>query len=178
MNDRELIRLLRKNPAKGFDMMTKTYGGLLYAVVRGRLSVEHFGSAQVEDVVADTFSDFYLSLSSFAPDRCSIKSYLCVMARNKATDILRKNRIVQLPLEDAEDVLIVSDTIGDSELRSQVLDAVKALGEPDSIILIRKYYLGQPTKEIASSLDLSPSNVDTRTHRAIEKLRKRFGGTT
>lgn len=172
MSDRELIRLLRRNPAKGFDIMTKTYGGLLYAVIRGRLSAEHFGSAQVEDIVADTLSDFYLSLSSFDPDRCSIKSYLCVIARNKATDVLRKSRIVSLPLEDAEDELIVSDTLEDSALRSQVLEAVKNLGEPDSIILIRKYYLGQPTGEIASALDLTPSNVDTRAYRAIEKLRK------
>ena len=177
MNDRELIRLLRRDPAKGFDVMIKTYSGLLYAVVRKRLPAERFGSAQVEDIVADALSDFYLSLSSFDPDRCSIKSYLCVMARNKATNALRKSRVTQLPLEDAEDELILPDAFEDSELRSQVLDAVKSLGEPDSIILIRKYYLGQPTAQIASALDLTPTNVDTRAHRAIEKLRKHFGGT-
>lgn len=178
MGDRELIALLKKYPQRGFDALIGQYGGLLYTVVRGRLSAEHFGSAQVEDIVADTFSDFYLNLSSYDPDRCSIKSYLCVIARNKAADILRKTRINELPLEDAQDVLIVSDTIEDSELRADVLRAIQSLGEPDSVILIRKYYLGQATKDIASALDLSIANVDTRAHRAIEKLRKLFGGVS
>lgn len=178
MDDRGLITLLKKHPHRGFDALVGQYGGLLYTVVRGRLSAEHFGSGQVEDIVADSFSDFYLNLSTYDPDRCSIKSYLCVIARNKAADVLRKNRVTELPLTETEDVLIVSDTIEDSELRADLLRAIQNLGEPDSVILIRKYYLGQPSKDIAGALDLSPANVDTRAHRAIEKLRKLFGGVS
>ncbi len=178
MSDKELLRLLRRNPAKGFDRMVGLYGGLLYALVRGRLTPACYGSTDVEDVVADTFSDFYLSLSSFDPSRCSIKSYLCVIARNKAADVLRKKRPAELPIEDAEDVLYVSDTAEESELRADVLHAVGNLGEPDSEILVRKYYLGQPSKEIAHALSLTPANVDTRAYRAVEKLRKLFGGTS
>ena len=46
----------------------------------------------------------------------------------------------------------------------------------DSSILIRKYYLGQSSKTIAEELGMSVSNVDTRTHRAIMKLRTAMGG--
>lgn len=172
MSDRELIKLLRRRPQKGFDTMTGAFGGLLYTLVRSRLPAERFGSAEIEDIVADTFSDFYLSLDSFDPDRCSIKSYLCVIARRKAADALRRARVNVLPLEEAEDMLDVSDEAEESELRDRLLSEIKALGEPDSAILIRKYYLGQPSREIAAALELSVSNVDTRAHRAIEKLRK------
>ncbi len=176
MSDRELIRLLRRDPQKGFDALIRQYGGLLYTLVRGRLSSQRFGSAQVEDLVADTFSDFYLSLDSFDPARCSVKSYLCVIARNKAADILRQSHITELPLEEAEDALDLTDTIEESVLRAQLLQEIQSLGEPDSVILIRKYYLGQPSKEIAAALNLTPANIDTRAHRAIKKLRKIFGG--
>ena len=50
------------------------------------------------------------------------------------------------------------------------------MGSPDAQILIRKYYFGQGSKEIAGELGLSVSDVDTRTHRAMEKLRNKFGG--
>lgn len=178
MGDKELIRLLKKHPNKGFDALTAQYGGLLYTLVRGRLPAERCGSAEIEDIVADTLSDFYLHLDSFDRERCSIKSYLCVIARNKATDVQRKEKIAELPLEDAEDMIDVADDVEETDLREQLLREINALGEPDSVIIIRKYYLGQPSKDIAAALDMTPANVDTRAHRAVVKLRKIFGGTT
>jgi len=176
VSDKELIRLLRRNPQKGFETLVKQYGGLLYTLVRGRLSAERYGSAEVEDIVADSISDFYLSLKSFDPARCSIKSYLCVIARNKTADILRKSRVTELPLEEAEEVLDIADTVEENELRAALLREINDLGEPDSLIIIRKYYLGQPSKDIAAALDMTPANVDTRAYRAIKKLRKTFSG--
>lgn len=176
MGDKELIKLLKKDPPKGFDILTAEYGGLLYTLVRGRLPAAHFGSAQIEDIVADTLSDFYLHLDAYHPERCSIKSYLCVIARNKAADVSRKTKITQLPLEEAQDTIDIADDAEESDLRAQLIREIRNLGEPDSVIIIRKYYLGQPSKEIAAALDMTPANVDVRTHRAIEKLRKHFGG--
>lgn len=46
----------------------------------------------------------------------------------------------------------------------------------DSSIIIRKYYFGESSKKIADALNLTVSNVDTRMHRALNKLRKLFGG--
>ena len=43
-------------------------------------------------------------------------------------------------------------------------------------ILLRKYYFSDSSKEIAASLNLTVSAVDTRAHRAILKLRSIFGG--
>lgn len=64
----------------------------------------------------------------------------------------------------------------DEELRRRVIKAVKDLGDPDSKIIFRKFYYGESSKEIAKALGLTVSNVDTRTHRALNKLRKMFGG--
>ena len=175
MGDKELIQLLHNDPQKGFDVLTAQYAGLLYTVVRGRLPASRFGVSEIEDAVADTFSDFYLHLDDYHSERCSVKSYLCVMARNKAIDTARKAKITALPLQDMEDVIDTKDDIEKSELRAELLREIRELGEPDSVILMRKYYLGQPSKEIAEALSMSVSNVDTRAHRAIEKLKKRLG---
>ena len=178
MKDGELIRLLRRDPYEGMMTLSRLYAGLLYAVVRARLPEEGFGSSQVEEIVADTLSAFFLSLDSFHPQECSIRSYLCVMARNRAVDILRASRITVLPPEElqVEDSLDVADEVEESELRERLIREIKALGEPDSAILIRKYYLRQSSKQIAADLGMTASNVDTRAHRAIRRLREILRG--
>jgi RNA polymerase sigma-70 factor (ECF subfamily) len=176
MEDRELAALLRDDPERGMAALTERYAGLLYSVVRGRIGENLIGSADIGDIVADVLSAFYLHLDGYRPERCSLKSYLCVMARNRAVDYLRKSRIVPIPLEEAEDSFDIAEATEERELRTRLLDAIKGMGEPDSDILIRKYCLGQRSKEIGAALGLSAANVDTRAHRAIAKLREIFKG--
>ena len=184
MEDTKLLRLLHKDPNAGMEQLMNQYAGLVYAVVRGRLADSLYVSSDIEDCVADTFSEFYTDLQKYDPKKSSIRSYLCVLARNNATDLLRKRKKQQgeLSTDDSENALQLADTvdiegeIAEDELRREVLDAVKSLGEPDSGIIFRKYYLGQSSKDIANALKLTVSNVDTRTHRSLDKLRKIFGG--
>ena len=88
----------------------------------------------------------------------------------------------ELSTDDENSFIHISDDIDiegelvEDELRREVLNAIKNLGEPDSSILIRKFYFGESSKDIANALKLTVSNVDTRTHRSLDKLRKIFGG--
>ena len=184
MEDGKLLRLLHKDPSTGMEALMDQYAGLVYAVVKGRLAGSFYVSSDIEDCVADVFSEFYTDLAKYDAKLSSIKSYLCVLARNNATDILRKRARqygdVSLddedsPLQLADDVTI-EGALAEDELRREVFSAIKELGAPDSSILIRKYYLGESSKEIANALNLTVSNVDTRTHRALNKLRNLFGG--
>lgn len=178
MKDGELLRLLHSDPCRGMRALSEQYAGLLCTVARSRLPGSAFGSGVIEDVAADTLSAFYLHLDSYRPQDCSIKSYLCVMARNRAEDVLRRSRIVPLPLdaEEFDDSLDVAEGVEEKDLRARLLDEIKRLGEPDCAILIRKYYLCQPTKRIAADLGLTAANVDTRAHRAIRRLKEVFKG--
>lgn len=175
MRDVELLDLLRKNPEKGLKALISQYGGLVYAVVRRNLPQALCTDA--ETCAAEVFSEFYLDLDKFDPSKGSIKAWLCVIARHNAVDMARRNTAV-LPLDEE----IRADTSGVSleseleerELRRAVLSEVKSLDEPDREILLRKFYLGESSKEIAKRLKMSVSNVDARTSRAVEKLRKRL----
>ena len=83
-----------------------------------------------------------------------------------------------MSLEDVElaDAASLEGDFEDRERRRELIEAVKALKDPDREIIVRKYYLAQSSADIASALGLTVSNVDVRAHRAIHKLRKRFGG--
>lgn len=78
-------------------------------------------------------------------------------------------------MQVADDVIIDSE-LAEDELRREVIKAVEDLGEPDSSIIFRKFYYRESSKDIAKAVGLTVSNVDTRTHRALNKLRKLFGG--
>ena len=183
MEDNKLLRLLHKDPNAGMEQLMNQYTGLVYAVVKSKLDDSYYVSSDIEDCVADVFSKFYTELADYDPAKSSIKSFLCVIARNHAINIAKKRSLEggislddeQALLQIADDVMIDSE-LADEELRREVIRAVEDLGEPDSSIIFRKYYYGESSKEIAKATGLSVSNVDTRTHRALNKLRKMFGG--
>lgn len=179
MNDKRLLQLLKKDPNAGMDRLILQYSGLVFGLARGIMR-ESCTSAEIEDCVSEVFIKLSAALPSFEP-RASLKTYIGVVARNAALGFVR-NRIAPQSL-DADNAFIEIPDGGDfenelakKELFAAVLREIEALGEPDSQILFRKYYLEQSSKHIAEQLSMSVSNVDTRAHRAIAKLRTKFGG--
>lgn len=183
MDDKRLLRLLHKDLDAGIEKLMDQYAGLVYAVVKGRLVDSYYISSDIEECAAEVFIKFYTGLSDYDPEISSIKSYLCVIARNHAMNLAkRRSRQATVSLDDeesflqnADDVLIESK-LEEDELRREVIKAIEELGEPDSSIIFRKFYYGEASKDIAKAIGLTASNVDTRAHRALNKLRKTFGG--
>lgn len=182
MRDDELLQLIETDPEAGMKLLTDRYAGLVFSVVRGKM--QGFCDTDVESCVSDVFSDFYLGRGNIDPERGSIKAWLCVIAKRKAIDCLRARAKEQgnVSLDDEQTAVQVTDTFSvegdfeDREQRKALLQAIRDLGEPDHEILVRKFYLSQPSKVIAEKMGMSVSAVDTRTHRAIAKLRDKLGG--
>ncbi|MBQ9468010.1 MAG: sigma-70 family RNA polymerase sigma factor [Clostridia bacterium] len=177
LGDRELIMILRGDPNEGLRLLTSTYGGLVFSVVRG--AMPGMPERDIEECAADVFSEFYLSLSSFDPEKGSVRGYICTLAKHNALDCLRKRKTVEYG-DEAIDTLCdggasVEERFEEREEKKKLVDAVRALEEPDREIVIRKFYLKEPSKTIAKRLGMSAGNVDVRTHRALEKLRAALG---
>lgn len=177
MKDEKLIQKLHTDPEGGMEAAIRLYGGLVYSLVRGRLTAAGLGEADAEDCAAETFAEFYAGLDSLDPSRGSVKAYLCATAAHNVADLIRARRPT-VSLEDVEiaDAASLEGDFEDRERRRELIEAVKALKDLDREIIVRKYYLAQSSADIASALGLTVSNVDVRAHRAIHKLRKRFGG--
>lgn len=176
MRDELLVERLKRSPEQGMKQLIDKYGGTVRALVKGRLMPQSFSEADIDECTADTFSDFYLSLDRCDLSKGSVKAYLCVIARNKAADRLRSyyRNLSVVPLEENDAVFELD--LEDKEMRARLIEAVKELPTPDREIIIRKFFYLQSSREIADALDMSVSNVDTRTHRALGKLRVSLGG--
>lgn len=183
MKDEALVKLLLSDPDRGLYKLIRKYGGLVYSIIAGRLRSDSFNRLDIEDCAADTFFEFWRGFEKSPCKAEELRARLCVIAKRNSIDRLRlmysgpdtvsadSEEIAELSGEDS-----VEGDFERKEERSELIRAVKELGKPDSDIIIRKYYLGQSSKTIAEELGMSVSNVDTRTHRAIMKLRTAMGG--
>ena len=60
------------------------------------------------------------------------------------------------------------------ELRTTLLKCIERLGEPDSTIIMQKYFFMRSSKEIGELVSMTPENVRVRNGRALDKLRKQL----
>lgn len=182
MNDSELIKLLKKDAERGLAELMKSYTGIVCSVIKSASSL--FSPEDIEEIASDVFFDFFRKIKKYDPSLGSIKTFLCVTAKRKAIDLARKrkheNRNISMDDEEtflqfADDFAVEDEFFGDEERRALFAE-IGALGEPDSEIIMRKFFFCESSKSIAERLGLTPSNVDVRTHRALAKLREKIGG--
>lgn len=183
LRDDEIVRLLTLKPEKGLEKLMDGYTGLAFSIVYGKLS-NICSKEDIEECVSDIFYEIYKNRDSIDPEKGSLKALLCVISKRKAIDLYRKaiRQNQKLPAEEMENEPAGGDNYGvetaviNNETKNLLISEIKALGEPDSEIIIRKYYFGQSTKLIAKDLRLKENTVDKKVSRGLNKLRLALGG--
>ena len=181
MEDQALLLQMKAEPEKGIERFMEQFAGLVYSIVSGRA-----GSAasqeDIEECVSDIFFEIYRKADTIDLKRGSLQAWTAAVARNRAVNLYRKKareRDLSASAEELECKADTSDseqTVLEADERRRLLDAVKSLGEPDSTIIFRRYYFGQRSREIAADLGMTAAAVDTRLSRALNKLRRIWGG--
>lgn len=182
LEDEKIIRMLKKNPSAGMDCLIETYGSLADYIIRHKIA-SVCSEEDVEECVADVFVDFYKQLDKVNLAKGSIKTYISTIARRRAVDYFHAVVKNAKHLQELDEV--ICNTIPDNapgpesyvmmkESDSFLLKEVEKLGDPDSEILFRRYYLDQSLNEIAEAIGMKRSAVSKRISRALEKLRFRM----
>jgi len=180
--EQELYALLIRQPEKGLEKIMDRYMAFVYTVVYGKLSGT--GTRQdIEECVSDIFYEFYRTRHTIDPEKGSVKAWLAVLSKRMAIDAWRRQRRAagDLSLDDAGYAWIASEAdpekeLADRETGELLMRQIRSLGEPDSQIILRKYYLGQSAKIIAGALKLKENTVNKKASRSLEKLKQTLGG--
>ncbi len=164
--------LLRRDPERALNQMLSAYTGLVYhaaAAVLGRSSHE-----EIEECVSDAFLVIYKSRDRLDFSQGSVKAYLCATARNLAINRLKKREGTQeVPLDEHAQSPEETEPAALRNLEAEeLINAVLTLGEPDSKIILYRYYFDLPSKEISSLLGIRPNTIDQRLRRALGKLNR------
>lgn len=180
MNDSEINRLIIDSPSRGHRALFDEYYSYVYAITVNIL--RGCGSAEdVEECVIDAFASIIkkLDLSSYG----ALKPFIGTVAKNKALSMRRT-----LISRYGNNVSIDSDEIGElsseervdtdtenSEMAGFIMQKIKELGEPDSSIIIQKYFYERNATEIGRMVNMNPATVRMRCARAMKKLRGLLG---
>ena len=179
MTESELREQIRCSEKQGFRMLFQEYRAYVYTVVWNRIGA--VGSREdAEEAVSDVFADVFLHFGTIREG--ALQGYIGTVARRTAIDWYRRLSAHDAPAsyeEEVPDIPDKTDIPAEQEtavLRRQILDAVESLGQPDSSIILQKYYYDRNYREIAQALHMAPAAVRMRASRALKRLRKLLGG--
>ena len=130
--------------------------------------------AAAEDVTSQAFERAYRKRRSYRASRGTMDAWLFGIARNAALDELRKRKRRASLEGDPEDTGAPSPE-DHAELafrREAVRAALASLDGQERDLIALKFAGGLSNGEIARVLRMSESNVGTRLHRTITKLRE------
>lgn len=171
MKDRDLTRLLQRDPDAGLQAAMQAYAPLVKAVLPR-------DPRDVEECMADTFVALWRHAAELERASTPLRPWLIVTARNKGIDRYHTLcRHAALSLDDE-----LGQTLGElAEFDRATTDAadwvgalVAAMDPPDREIFLRKYYLLQTSREIAAALHMTEGTINTRLSRGRERLRRQL----
>ena len=168
MSEEEMIKLLKKDNLSALNEMIIKYTPFISSVL-GR--VLRNMERDIDELTQDVFLTAWNNRRKIEVGK--LKSYLAVIARNKAFDLLRKEH-EDLPLE--EDILIIDDEnielkIENKELSRLLDEALRELPAAQRELFVRHYYYGQSVAEASAEMDINESTAKSWLKRGREKLK-------
>lgn len=176
MTDSELRELIKASTAQGHRALYDKYANYVYAII-SRYLAGHGNREDIEDCFVETFTNVFQHIDDISGE--SLKAYIGTSARNRALSCRKKlKRYKQntVSLNDISEPSIqhVEEQLEQNKIQQQMMKEIKELGEPDSTILIQKYFYDRKMSEISKMVGLSVNATQVRCSRALKQLRKKL----
>jgi RNA polymerase sigma-70 factor (ECF subfamily) len=179
--DRVLLTRMAAGDDRALAELYDRHGRLTFSLACALLG----DRADAEEVAADTFLQAWRSAGRFDPRRGSVTTWLAMMARSRALDLLRARGRGSQALERARasgatgPELVPTDSpegIADRlRIQDRVRRALSDLPEAQRRVIELAYFGGLSQSEIAATLNEPLGTVKTRTRAAMDKLRQALG---
>ena len=167
-----MLELLRSDPQRGLEAVVMQYSAYVMRIAEIKLG-SVCSREDMEEAVSDIFLKFFNTGRDSGFVFPSVRSSLSLIAGRHCVDIYRRECRRQRDISLDEIIEFVPDADEDGqEISSELARAIHSLGEPDEGIIMRKYFFGQRTADIAKALKMRPNTVDKRISRALGRLRK------
>lgn len=180
MTDSQIIREIKDGNVELFAELMNRYQRKLLSFIFHMLKSSQL-ELLAEDLCAETFFKAYRSLNTFREAEASFSTWLYTIARNTVLSELRKQRSVQVSLDD--DYSIVPEAPREAapeyallrnEKVSLVRDAINRLPEKQRSALILREYDQLDYQEIANALGQTVSSVKSLLFRARASVKSQL----
>ncbi len=160
--DEALVRAAQDGDHIAFGRLFERYLGLVHGVLLARVS-----KADADDLTQEVFLIALRKLGALA-EPSSFGAWLAVVARNRATDFLRKR---PTEAEIPPDLPAFDPRRAEAE---QVLEMIRELPQAYREPLVLRLVEGMTGPEIAARTGLRADSVRVNLHRGMKLLRERM----
>lgn len=165
----DLAALIRGSKAQ-WDAFVRRYAGLILSAVRSQARE----SGDVEDLVQEVFvrlcKDDFRLLKTYDATRAALSTWLTIVARSTARDILRRRHLLTTPYEAVPEAALA--TTAEPIERIKLPDGL--LSPRQKLVLTMLYERDMEVAEIATTLKVDPQTIRSTHHKAMLKLREHF----
>jgi RNA polymerase sigma-70 factor (ECF subfamily) len=174
LSDEEIVRRVLAGDTASFEMIMRRYNQLLFRAARSIVGDD----SEAEDVLQEAYLRAFENLGRFE-GRSRLSTWLTKIAVNEAAGRRRKRRRLRLvssddPGADAMSSFSIErdglEEVSLKELRHLLLIAVDSLSPELRVVFTLRMVEQLSTEQTAECLDLTPSNVKVRLHRARSAL--------
>ncbi len=173
MKEKIILEGIQEKKEKYLEEAIKEYGRLIYSLVN---KFVHNDNEAVEEVVSDVFIELWSNASHIDLARGSLKNMLCIIARSRAMDYLKKTRYQRDEVEYTENLalqtLSIDETLVEEENYNELCDIIKRLKEPYSVIFQMRYFQNESIEKIALALNMKREQVDNHLSRGRIKIKE------
>ncbi len=171
MEDKNMIKSLKKNDEYALEELIKKYTGYVSTVIANQL-----GSFAETGVIEELTSDVFLALwqNRHKLSTYHLRGWLGTTARNKARDFLRSAELPYETLDDDYSLTFDDNSYGMLESREQskiIKNALNSMDISDREIIVRYYYYNQKIRQIAAEINANADTIKSRLRRARLKLK-------
>ena len=177
MTGGEYLKLLEKSQKQAHELLFNEYYSYVRAIAFNRL--RSVGSTEdVEECISDIFARIFFTFGEKYSNG-DMKAFIRAVAKRISIEHYRRlvrysGKSFSIDEGTGFEVRSDEDLVSDSEkteLSHILMESINSLGEPDSTIVIQKYYYGKKSHQIGELLSMKPSSVRMRCKRAVEKLK-------
>ena len=176
-DDAELLERAVEGDSAAFAEIVDRHHGPAYAAARRILGP----SPAAEDVVQEALLQLWRSGSQFSPERGSLRSWLLVLVRSRAIDLVRRESVRAAATQRAqamyvEDPVVVREEAERRDDARRLKASIVNLPREQAQVLGLQFVAGRSQSEIATSLGIPLGTIKGRTRLALSKLRRELAG--
>jgi RNA polymerase sigma factor (sigma-70 family) len=165
----DLAGLVRGSKAQ-WDAFVRRYAGLIVSAVRTQAR----DAGEVEDLVQEVFvrlcKDDYRLLKTYDATRAGLSTWLTIVARSTARDVLRRRQPLTTPYEAVPEAALAVT----AEPTERIKLPEGLLSPRQKLVLTMLYDRDMEVAEVAAVLKVDPQTIRSTHHKAMLKLREHF----
>ncbi|WP_455544081.1 sigma-70 family RNA polymerase sigma factor [Intestinibacter sp.] len=169
MQDKLLIKYIKKKNPKGMDMLIDNYGGIITSVVRNHLGVL---KNYEEECVSDVLLSIWENIEGYDKNKNSFKNWICVIAKYKSINY-RKKYLTKYQLTELDnEIYYIDKDLIKLEVTDDIEDILRCLNSKDRELFIKYYIEGYQLSEIAKENKTNVANLYSRLSRGRKKIKE------